>query len=123
MPVSQDGHRIRDRKNFINPVADENDGRASFPPLLDNVEEVLRVALAERRRWLVEDNNVWLVLKRPCQGDELALSEVEALELHSGMNVLKTDKVEQAGAIGIHFAPVDRSEATRILRGEKDVFA
>ena len=87
---------------------------------LNDGEELLRLAMADRRGRLVHEDDFGVVAQRLGDLDQLRLSDGEAVHAPRRGN-REAEVVENRLRRRIHFAEVDPAEPTRRLAAEKDI--
>ncbi len=100
-------------------VRDEDAGDALGAELAQLLEQLLGIGLVERRRRLVEDQQLDVLGQRLGDLDELLLADPEPVDLRVG-RLVEADLLEQPDRLLMGQAPVDDA-ACRLLVGQEDV--
>ncbi len=87
---------------------------------LEQVEQVLGVAVVERRGGLVEDEQLHVLRERLRDLDELLLAHAKLADGRGGV-LVEAHPVHQLGGLVIGAVPVDEAKASAPLVAEEDV--
>ena len=101
-------------------MRDIDDAPALRPQALNDGEELVRLAMADRRGRLVHEDDFGVVAQRLGDLDQLHLRDGEAVHAPRRGD-REAEIVENRLRRGIHLAEVDPAEAARRLAAEKDV--
>ncbi len=120
LPVAQDADVVGDLEHFVEVVRDVEDGDAAFLEALDGAEEPLDIGAGQRRRRLVEDEQVSLVLpveERAGQGDRRLLRGRQHRDGDVDVDVAEAEGLEALGRASSVGLPVDPAESARGVAG------
>ena len=107
--------RVGDLLDLVELVADD-DRRDALPlEVQDQVEQVIGVLVVERRRRLVEDEQLDALRQRLGDLDELLLADADVHDL-GGRVLLQTDAREQLRRLQVGLVPVDEADAALAAR-------
>ncbi|MBG9885055.1 hypothetical protein ABE10_00335, partial [Bacillus toyonensis] len=118
-PVADDGDLVRDLLDLVELVADDDRGDPFCLEAQDQIEQVLRVVLVERRGRLIEDQQLDVLVQ--CLGDldELLLADAEVLDREVRV-LVQTDPRKQLRGPPSLSGPVDARTAADLI-AEEDV--
>ena len=105
-PVAEHGDAVGDAEDLVEAVGDIDDADAARAEAPERVEEMLDVGLGQRRRRLVEDEDVGLDGERAADRDERALGGGKRRDADVGVDVAS------------HRSPARRARALRTCRHE-----
>src|SRR6478609_4011780 len=106
LAVADDGDRVGDLLDLVELVADHDAGHAPRAEPGHEAEQVLGVALVERRRGLVEDQQLDVLGQRLGDLDQLLLADADVLDLRVGV-LVQPDPGEQLARTLARVEPVD----------------
>jgi hypothetical protein len=121
LAVPQDGDPVGDLEHFGQPVRDVDDGDARLGEVADDLEQAMRLSVGERRRRLVEQEDVNVGRQGLRDLDELSLSHPERTDEPAGIDVV-ADPPQRLARRLVQRRPVDEA-ARAVPPAEEDVLA
>ena len=109
LSVAQDGHSVGDSEDLVHSVTDEHDADAAGLQSRDDGEELLHLAVRQRRRRLVHDQDVGVRRQRAGDLDKLLLGNAEGAQRLCRRHV-EPDRPEDLFRAGCHRGRVDRPQ-------------
>src|SRR5215831_10823450 len=122
-PVAQDRDAVGDAEDFVHPVRDVDQAESALGEPTEQFEEQFDLMRFERRRGLVQDEQLRLDRQRLRDLDDLAFGQAEVFDRRVG-RYLQLELIEQFLRSRVQLAPIDqaeRAEAPR-LAPDEDVF-
>ena len=119
--VAQDGDAVGDLKQLFQPVRDVDDADALRPQLADHPEQMLHLAVAERRGRLVHDQDAGLGPERPGDLDKLLLRHGQAGAPRSSGSMPAPIALEQLRARARRAGASGPAARRRRLQAQRDV--
>ena len=112
--VLEDGDRLAEVEDLLEPVGDVEDRHAAgLEPLDDRVEE-LDLVVGQRRGRLVHLDDPGVEADGLGDLDDLLLGHGELAHERAGLEVADAEAVEQLGGVAVHASGVDEAEPPRL---------
>ena len=105
-PVAQHGDAIANRRDFLEPVRDVDDGDAGRLERPDAIEEPLDLPVGQRRRRFVHDEDARVLRERLGDLHHLLLRDAELVDERARVEI-QAERVEQAPGLGVHPPVID----------------
>ena len=118
--VAHHGDALAEREDLVQPVRDEQHGRAAGAQRLDDAEEPVDLGLRERGRRLVHHDHARVGRERLGDLDDLLIGDREPARDAVGIE-LDAELVEEQLHLAPHAPPVDAPAAAQRLRADEDV--
>ena len=119
--VADDRHRVGDRRHLVDLVRDVDAGHAARPELSQQLQQRLGLGGGQRRRRLVENEQLGVLVEGLGDFDELLLAARVGQHRQRDVDVGHLQLVHQRRRPGVHRFVVDEPEAPSQFRAEEDV--
>ncbi len=106
--VAEHGDAIANRRDFLEPMRDVDDGHAGGLERPDAIEEPLDLPVGQRRRRFVHDQDARVLRERLRDLHHLLLRDAELVDERARVEV-QAKHVEQAPGLGVHPPVIDRA--------------
>ncbi len=106
--VAEHGHAVGDRRDFLEPVRDVDDGHAGGLERPDAIEEPFDLPVGQRRRRFVHDQDARVLRERLRDLHRLLLRDAELVDEGARVEV-HAKRVEQPPGLGMHPRVIDRA--------------
>ncbi len=119
-PVAQHGSPVTDFKNFVQVMTDVNNGHPVGLHFFDNGKQFVDFADAERRGWLIHNNEVGFVVQGFGHFNHLLAANPQLAERHAGVNI-QVQFGQQGAGLAVHFFPVEQPAALGDFVAQKNI--
>ncbi|MNX85707.1 hypothetical protein D3C86_1175570 [compost metagenome] len=119
--VAENRELVGDLEQLVHLMGDVDDADAALPEITNDAEEMLDLALRQRRCRLVHDENVGIVGNR--LGDLDHLTACHRKLTNTGFRIeIDTQPLKQGLGAAIHFAVINEAQPVFRLAADPDVF-